>query len=121
MSTTKKGKTSRSIWNLIALVPRVLSLFRGIIQKVKIETYFTIKNILILFMIGLTLACLLTATWISLLAILFFGLLKLQWSWYSAAIVVMSINLICLILLGIFMSKIKTRIVKLLSVSPSQI
>lgn len=95
---------------MLALVPHLLSVFRSVLYKLKLETYFTIKNIIILLMTALMLACLLTATWVSLLAILFFGLLKLQWSWYTAAFLVMMVNLICLLFLGIFIVKVKARL-----------
>lgn len=112
MSTKKRESSNRSIWNLIALVPRLTGICRRIFYKLKLETYFAIKNTILLLMTVLMLVCLLTATWVSLLAILFFALLKFQWTWYSAAIIVMLINLLFLIFLGIYITKIKARLTR---------
>lgn len=109
MSTKKSSSSNRSIWNLLALVPRLTGLFRRVFYKLKVETYLVVQNTLLLLMLALMLACLLTATWVSLLAILFFALLQWQWTWYSAALIVMLINLLLLICLGIYMAKIKAR------------
>ena len=109
--TDKRKSLGRSIFKILSLAPRLYSLFRGFFLKLKIETYFTIKNIIILFMLSLILACLVIATWISLLAILFFSLLQWQWTWYIAAIFIMFLNIISLILIGIFIVKIKNRLV----------
>ncbi len=106
----QRRPSGKSILNLFLLVPKLFSLVRGILLKIKIETYFTIKNILILLMLALMLACLLTATWVSLLAILFFALIKLQWSWYAAAATVVALNVVFLIILGVCVVRIKNRI-----------
>ncbi len=112
MSAKKRNTSDRSIWHLLTVVPRLLSLCRRVFCKLKIETYFVIKNSILLLIVALMLACLLTATWVSLLAILFFTLLKWQWAWYSAAILVMLLNLLGLLFLGIYMTKIKARLIK---------
>src|SRR5579864_3345830 len=113
MADKKKHSSRRSIFKFLSLVPKVLVLFRGALHKLKMEAYFTVKNIILLLMLALMLACLLTATWISLLAILFFSLLQLKWSYYAAAIIVILLNVICLIFLGIYMTKIKNRLERL--------
>jgi len=110
MADKKKHSTGRSIWKFLALLPSLSSVFQSLVHKVKVETWFTLKNIIILSMIALMLACLLTATWISLLAILFFGLLKLQWSWYAAAAMVVSLNVICVLVLCICASNVKNTV-----------
>lgn len=111
MAEKKRRSRGFSLLKFFAFIPQAMSLFRGLLEKVKFETYFTIKNLIILLMLSLVLACLLTATWISLLAIIFFGLIKFQWTWYAAAIVIMLLNIILLILLGIFISSVRNRIV----------
>lgn len=110
MTDKKKHSKGRSIWKFLALIPSLSSVFQALLHKLKVETWLTLKNIIILTMIAIMLACLLTATWISLLAILFFGLLKLQWSWYAAAAMVMSLNIICLLVLCISASKVKNAV-----------
>lgn len=113
MAEKKRRSRGLSLLKFFAFIPQVMGLFRGMLEKVKIETYLTVKNLIILTMLALMLACLLAATWVSLLAILFFGLIQFQWTWYAAAIVVMLLNIILLILLGIFISKIRNRIISI--------
>lgn len=66
-SDKKKHSPRRSVWNYIALVVRVFNLFRHLLHKVKAETYFVITHVVFLLMLALMLACLLTATWVSVL------------------------------------------------------
>src|SRR5437899_12249823 len=113
MAEKKRRSSGLSLLKFFAFIPQVMGLFHGILEKVKIETYLTIKNLIILLMLALVLACLLAATWVSLLAILFFSLLQFQWTWYAAAIVVMLLNVILVILLGVFISKVRNRIVSI--------
>ncbi|HSW68921.1 MAG TPA: hypothetical protein VLI69_02015 [Gammaproteobacteria bacterium] len=110
MPDRKKRSAAKSITNLFLMAPKLFGLIRGVWRKIKLETYFTIKNIIILLMLAFMLGCLLTATWISVLAILFFWLLKLQWTWYAAAALVMALNIVFLIVLGIFVLRIRDRI-----------
>ena len=110
MADKKKHSTGRSIWKFLALLPSFTAIFQSLVHKLKVETWLTVKNIIILAMIAFMLACLLTATWISLLAILFFGLLKLQWTWYAAAALIVSLNVICILILCICASNVKNNV-----------
>jgi hypothetical protein len=88
----------------------VASLVRSTWHKLKVETCLALKNIIVLLMFSLMLACLLTATWISILAILFYTLLTLQWTWYAAAALIMSLNIIGILLLCISISRVKNKL-----------
>jgi len=111
MTGKKRRSSGFSLLKFFAFIPQVMGMFRGILEKVKIETYLTIKNLIILLMLTLTLACLLAATWVSLMAILFFALIQCQWTWYAAASTVMLLNVILLIFIGISISKIRNNII----------
>jgi len=111
MAEKKKNSSRRhSLWNLLSIIPNLYSLVCGMLHKMKVEAYFTIKHIVILCLLAMMLACALTATWISLLGILFFALLKWQWAWYNAALVVMVLNSIFLIILFILIQRTKDKL-----------
>jgi len=110
MADKKRRSSDRSFWNLFLLVPNLFSLVRSVLYKIKIKTYFTIKNVIVLLMLALMLGFLLAATWMSLLGILFFGLIKLQWTWYVAAMVVMLLNVLFLLILGFFIMRVRDSI-----------
>ena len=112
MTAEKKKKTSeRSIWNLFFLLPSIFGMVKSLVHNIKLETYFTIKNIITLMILGAVLACLVTATWLGVLGILFFGLIRLEWAWYSAAAMVFFLNVIVMLVVGMFVAKIKSRLV----------
>ncbi|HSW93497.1 MAG TPA: hypothetical protein VLJ15_03985 [Gammaproteobacteria bacterium] len=111
MTAKKRQSKDRSIWKWLTLIPSVSGLVHTVLRKLKMEVCFTLKNTILLLMLALTLACLLVATWIGLLAMLFFGLLALQWSVYAAALLVMSLNIICLLILCIAISVVKNKLI----------
>jgi hypothetical protein len=108
----KQTRLSRSLWGLVSLVPNVYHLACDLLHKIKMEAYLTVKHILILCFLTMFLACLITATWISLLGILFFTLLQWQWTWYIAALVVMGCNLLLFIILFILLRQTKDKLTK---------
>jgi len=112
MTDKKRRSPARFIWNILVLIPQMFGLLDRVFHKLKAEAYFTVKNMIVLVVLGVMLACLLTATWISLLAALFFALLQWQWSWYAAALIILLLNVICLIIIGIFMAKIKNKLLR---------
>ncbi len=106
----KKSSHFSSIWNLFSIIPNVYGLVLGMLHKMKLEAFFTIKQIVILGFLAMIMACAFTATWISLLGILFFALLQWQWIWYNAALMVMLVNGVCLIILFILIKRTKDKI-----------
>ena len=110
MSDKKKQSKSRSLLSMFFSMYNVYNVCRSFIRHLKIEAYFTLKNLIILLTLSLILVCVVTATWVSLLAILFYGLLQLHLLWYFAAIIVMLINILLLVLLGFFIMKTKKKI-----------
>ena len=110
MTEKKKRASSRSIWKFLEWILLLMRLFRGVWDKIKTETIYTIRNSIFLLILGLMLACLLTATWISLLGFLFFALLQWQWTWYAAAGLVMCINFVFLLILCVSIMKVKNKL-----------
>jgi len=112
MSDEKKSskKKSRLIYNLLLLVPNVFNIIKNISRTIKRDTYLAGKNIVIIIILAIMLAFLLTSTWIGVLAVIFLCLIKLQFSWISAAIIVLLLNTLLVLLVLRAMSKAKDNI-----------
>lgn len=107
----QRGHRGRSILNFLLLIPNLFKIISHYIEYAKAETHLAIRNIVTLIMLSVMLACLLMATWISLLAVLFYGLIQLQWMWYAAATVIVLLNVILLVVLMMIINKVKSHLI----------
>lgn len=113
MSEKKRSShgTVKALFNLLLLIPTILNVINHYTRLLKYEACLAGKSIIVIITLAVMFACLLTATWLSALALLFFVcLVKLQWSWIAAAIIVLLLNLLLLLILSIAMSRAKNHL-----------
>lgn len=112
MSDEKKSSKKKSsfIYNLILLVPNIFHLIKNITRIIKRDAYLAGKNIVLIIILTIMLACLLTSTWFGVLAIIFLCLVKLQLGLLSSAIIVLLLNILLIIFILKGISKAKQHI-----------
>jgi hypothetical protein len=105
---TNKRKTSPgTLRNLILLIPNLINFATNITALLRMEACLAGKNIIILLVLGIVLACVLSSTWLCMLAMLLAYLLSIQWSWLSSLSVIFILNLFLLLLVAIIIVKTK--------------
>ncbi len=106
-ASNRKGKMIASV---LMLLPTIFNLVQRLITLVKNESYLAAKSIFIIIILGVVSACLLTATWVSLLAIIFLTLVKYQWGLISASIIIFLLNLLLLVIIFSILSQTKNNL-----------
>ncbi|EKD72617.1 MAG: hypothetical protein ACD_45C00623G0003 [uncultured bacterium] len=98
---------SDTIKNIIMLVPNIINILSNVIALVNLETRIAGKTIVAILTLAVIYATLLTATWLSLLAILVVYLVSLQWSLLVSLLIALALNIVCLLVIGLILLRMK--------------
>lgn len=109
---TKKNKsgTSRSILNLLLVVPSIISFASNLVSLVQTEAYEMRRSIIWLVILLIFSTVLLSTLWVGLMGLLYIFFLSLNMSSTASLVFILVMNLFLLIITCLIISMVKSKI-----------
>ncbi len=102
-----RGK-GKAIYSLLLLIPNIISLINKVTLLLRHDASLAGKSVVLIITLAVMSACLLTSTWLGILAVIFFVcLVKLQLNWIIATVIVFLLNFLFLFAISIAINKAK--------------
>jgi hypothetical protein len=103
-SSRGKGK---ALYSLLLLIPNLISLANKVTRMLKHDAYLAGKSVVLIITLAVMSACLLTSTWLGILAVIFVCLMKLELNWIIATVIVFLLNFLLLFIISVAISRAK--------------
>ncbi len=111
MDGKKKKNQNRSIIrSLVAFVVGYIKQISDLLHLAALEAQLAFKTLIVIVFLIFLLGSVITASWLSVLTLIFFGLLALDFSLLSASFIVVCINVLVLCLICYVIYKIKANL-----------
>lgn len=103
----KKRKVKNALSSVSTFVQAYLGRIKELFHLARLEAKLAYQTLLVIGILVFALGSLLTATWLSVLAMVFFYLVNLSYGYFSAACVVFGINALTMMLVVLLLYRIK--------------
>lgn len=107
---TGKSKVTKSLVNLLLIVPSIINIIGSISLLFKTDARGSIRSMVIILLMSLFIVSLMVTTWMCLLAIIFIYFTSLQMSLMLSLSIILILNLLLMIIFILLVSKIKENI-----------
>jgi hypothetical protein len=110
MAVKKRSTVSKTVVNLLLLLPSLLSLFSNLTSLIKIQAGVAGKRLIVLIVLAVAIAFLLLSSWLCLLALLFIYLTSLQLSMVMCVSIIFIANTILLFIVSLAALRVKNNL-----------
>lgn len=108
MANKKKFTLSKTILNLVVIIPTIFSVVRKTFALIGFEARLAGRSIILICVLSLIAVILLSSIWLGLLVMLFLYLTTvLQWSLQHSMLLITALNILMLVIVGLVIVKAK--------------